>query len=409
MLRRFRDLPIRGKLLAMVLVPLALVLPLLGVILLAWANLAFDRLLITKVRSDLAVANGYFERVLGEVGASAAAVAESHALQLALARPASGELVTLLQRFKAREALDFIDLRRNDGTLLASDSGPDAALAAAPTLRPRAEAMRHATVEVLSLAELRALAPALLPRVTVPLVPTRNAAPTTRAQEDRAMVVLANAPVLAADGSLIGHVQAGVLLNRNLAFIDHINEIVYPAGSLPVGSRGLRETLRLLQRRLQVLKMRGKTFRPGYHDYTIVRGGLAVFPRLVSSEHKQPGVLERFPSQVAELDLMLGGGLERGTSTLVVGAPGTGKSTLSSLFAAAAAAKGENAAFFIFDESEHTLISRVEALGVPLLHCFMGSPLWISVESVPVSGFHVQTLLALLQSGCTGTVSWPAS
>ncbi|HNK18139.1 MAG TPA: two-component sensor histidine kinase, partial [Piscinibacter sp.] len=125
MLRRFRDLPIRGKLLAMVLVPLALVLPLLGVILLAWANLAFDRLLITKVRSDLAVANGYFERVLGEVGASAAAVAESHALQLALARPASGELVTLLQRFKAREALDFVNLRRNDGTLLASDSGPD--------------------------------------------------------------------------------------------------------------------------------------------------------------------------------------------------------------------------------------------------------------------------------------------
>ncbi|MBP5988610.1 MAG: cache domain-containing protein [Piscinibacter sp.] len=238
MLRRFRDLPIRGKLLAMVLVPLALVLPLLGVILLAWANLAFDRLLITKVRSDLAVANGYFERVLGEVGASAAAVAESHALQLALARPASGELVTLLQRFKAREALDFVNLRRNDGTLLASDSGPDAALAAAPTLRPRAEAMRHATVEVLSLAELRALAPALLPRVTVPLVPTRNAAPTTRAQEDRAMVVLANAPVLAADGSLIGHVQAGVLLNRNLAFIDHINEIVYPAGSLPFGSQG---------------------------------------------------------------------------------------------------------------------------------------------------------------------------
>ncbi|MBS0435234.1 MAG: cache domain-containing protein [Proteobacteria bacterium] len=238
MLRRFRDLPIRGKLLAMVLVPLALVLPLLGVILLAWVNLAFDRLLITKVRSDLAVANGYFERVLGEVGASAAAVAESHALQLALARPASGELVTLLQRFKAREALDFVNLRRDDGTLLASDSGRDAALAAAPLLRPRAEATRHATVEVLSLAELRALAPALLPRVTVPLVPTRNAAPTTRAQEDRAMVVLANAPVLAADGSLVGHVQAGVLLNRNLAFIDHINEIVYPAGSLPFGSQG---------------------------------------------------------------------------------------------------------------------------------------------------------------------------
>ena len=77
MLRRFRDLPIRGKLLAMVLVPLAVVLPLLGIILLVWADLAFDRLLITKVRADLAVANGYFERVLGEVGASAATLADS--------------------------------------------------------------------------------------------------------------------------------------------------------------------------------------------------------------------------------------------------------------------------------------------------------------------------------------------
>ncbi len=238
LLRRFRDLPIRGKLLAMVLVPLAVVLPLLGVILLAWAGLAFDRLLITKVQADLAVANGYFERVLGEVGASAATVAESHALQLALARPASGELVPLLQRFKAREGLDFVNLRRDDGSIMASDVGPGGPASGAPALRPGAESTRHGTVEVLSLEELGAIAPPLLPRVAVPLVPTRNAAPTTRAQEDRAMVVLASAPVLGADGRRLGHVQAGVLLNRNLAFIDHINEIVYPAGSLPFGSQG---------------------------------------------------------------------------------------------------------------------------------------------------------------------------
>ncbi len=237
MLRRFRDLPIRGKLLAMVLVPLALVLPLLGVILLAWAGLAFDRLLITKVRSDLAVAHGYFERVLGEVGASAMTVAESSALQHALAEPAAA-LVPLLQRFKAREGLDFVNLRRDDGTLVATDSGLALPGTAAPPLRRPERPVRHGSVEVLAPAELAVLAPALLPRVAVPLVPTRNAAPTERAQEERAMVVLASAPVVTPDGRRLGHVQAGVLLNRNLAFIDHINQIVYPQGSLPFGSQG---------------------------------------------------------------------------------------------------------------------------------------------------------------------------
>lgn len=235
---RFRDLPIRGKLLAMVLVPLAVVLPLLGVILLVWANLAFDQLLITKVRADLAVANGYFERVLGEVGASAATVADSNALHLALARQPAADLVPLLQRFKSREGLDFINLRRDDGTLLATDFAPAAEGAGTPAFRTVAGASRAGTVEVLSPEEMGRLAPALLPRITVPLVETRNAAPTTRAQEDRAMVVVASAPVIAPDGRRLGHVQAGMLLNRNLPFIDHINEIVYPAGSLPFGSQG---------------------------------------------------------------------------------------------------------------------------------------------------------------------------
>jgi two-component system, NtrC family, sensor kinase len=238
MLHRFRNLPIRGKLLAMVLVPLAVVLPLLGVILLAWASLAFDRLLITKVQADLAVANGYFERVLGEVGASAATVAESHALQRAIARQPAEDLVSLLQRFKAREGLDFLNFRRDDGSLVATDYAPVPDRTETPAWRVRSPVARQGTVEVLRPAELDQLAPALLSRVAVPLVPTRNAAPTERTQEDRAMVVLASAPVVAPDGQRLGHVQAGVLLNRNLAFIDHINQIVYPSGSLPFGSQG---------------------------------------------------------------------------------------------------------------------------------------------------------------------------
>jgi signal transduction histidine kinase len=237
MLNRFRRLPVRGKLLAMVLVPLALVLPLLGVILLVWGNAAFDRLLVTKVHSDLAVAQGYFDRVLVEVGASASAIAESHALHRALAARPQGDLVALLRRVKAREALDFVNLRSADGTLLVTDSGP-VERADPPAPRSVATGGPRAAIEVLAPDDFAPLAPALVGRVSVPLVPTRNAAPSERSHEDRAMVVLATRPVRDVDGRLLGHVQAGVLLNRNLAFIDHINEIVYPEGSLPFGSRG---------------------------------------------------------------------------------------------------------------------------------------------------------------------------
>jgi two-component system NtrC family sensor kinase len=237
---RLQNLPIRSKLLAMVLLPLLVVLPLLGVLLLVWGNAALDQLLITKVRSDLAVAQGYFDRVLGEVGASAGAVADAHALQLALANGADGTaLVTLLQRYKQREQLDFINLRAPDGSLRATDH----ALAAAndrrsPAFRAAADGRASAAIEVLTIDELAVVAPTQQARVAVPLVPTRNAAPTERATEDRAMVVLATRPVLDARGNLIAHVQAGVLLNRNLPFIDHINEIVYPQGALPFGSQG---------------------------------------------------------------------------------------------------------------------------------------------------------------------------
>jgi two-component system, NtrC family, sensor kinase len=93
-------------------------------------------------------------------------------------------------------------------------------------------------VERLTRDELQRIAPGLVGRLGIPLVPTANAAPTERTEEDRALIVLATAPVIAADGRRLGTMQGGVLLNRNLAFIDHINEIVYPEGSLPFGSQG---------------------------------------------------------------------------------------------------------------------------------------------------------------------------
>jgi circadian clock protein KaiC len=134
------------------------------------------------------------------------------------------------------------------------------------------------------------------------------------------------------------------------------------------------------RRRLRVVKYRGVHFRGGYHDYIIKRGGLDVFPRLVAAEHRQATSRGKLESGIPELDALLGGGIEEGTSTLIVGAAGTGKSTLGAQFAAAAARRGENAAMFIFDENAHTLLTRCDALEVHLQpHVDDGS---ISIQQV---------------------------
>jgi len=222
--RGFGALSIRHKLLALGLLPLLLALPLTAVILIVWGDSALDTLLITKVRSDLAVARGYFDRVQAEVGASTLAVAQSHAVTDALQRDDRATLARLLARAKQQHALEFLELLP-----------PDAAAVAA---NDAANGVGLARVVLLEGTQFERVAPELAGRVLVRLVPTLNAAPTDRTNEDRAMVMLAVAPVRALDGRALGLLRGGVLLNRNLAFIDHINEIVYPQGSLPFGSQG---------------------------------------------------------------------------------------------------------------------------------------------------------------------------
>jgi circadian clock protein KaiC len=120
------------------------------------------------------------------------------------------------------------------------------------------------------------------------------------------------------------------------------------------------------RRRLRIMKYRGVHFRGGFHDYSIHRGGLQVFPRLVAAEHRQHTSRTRLVSAIPALDDLLGGGIEEGTSTLIVGAAGTGKSTLAAQFAAAAAARGAASAMFLFDESPQTLLSRCSELRIDL-------------------------------------------
>jgi circadian clock protein KaiC len=120
------------------------------------------------------------------------------------------------------------------------------------------------------------------------------------------------------------------------------------------------------RRRLRVVKYRGVQFRGGYHDYVIRKGGIEVFPRLIAAEHRQQATHEKLPGGLAELDALLGGGIEEGTSTLIVGAAGTGKSTLAAQFASAAARRGQCATLFVFDEHADMLLSRCDALGMSM-------------------------------------------
>jgi circadian clock protein KaiC len=120
------------------------------------------------------------------------------------------------------------------------------------------------------------------------------------------------------------------------------------------------------RRRLRVVKLRGARFRGGYHDFNIETGGVVVFPRLVAAEHRQKFDKESVTSSVPELDALLGGGLDRGTSTLIIGPAGSGKSTLAAQYAAAAAERGERAAVFIFDEIRETYIGRAEGIGTDM-------------------------------------------
>ncbi len=120
------------------------------------------------------------------------------------------------------------------------------------------------------------------------------------------------------------------------------------------------------RRRLRIAKMRGVDFRGGYHDFVIRHGGLQVFPRLIAAEHAQPPKDGAASSGVAALDAMLGGGIDRGTSALFLGPPGTGKSALAIQWALAAAKRGERAAVYAFDESIATLERRSASLGMDL-------------------------------------------
>src|SRR4051812_30810973 len=120
------------------------------------------------------------------------------------------------------------------------------------------------------------------------------------------------------------------------------------------------------RRRLRIIKYRGQRYRGGYHDFVIASGGVRVFPRLVAAEHKTAFARDTMPSGLTELDALLGGGVERGSSVLILGPAGTGKSLLVLTFVMAALQRGESAAMFVFDEELGLLFERARGVGIDL-------------------------------------------
>jgi circadian clock protein KaiC len=120
------------------------------------------------------------------------------------------------------------------------------------------------------------------------------------------------------------------------------------------------------RRRLRVVKCRGQSFRGGYHDFTIKSGGVELFPRLVAAEHRHDFTGQLLSSGIRELDSLLGGGITAGSSTLVIGPAGTGKSVLIFQCLAAAIRQGRRAALFAFDEELGLLFARAKGLGIDL-------------------------------------------
>ncbi|HEY0593516.1 MAG TPA: ATPase domain-containing protein [Thermoanaerobaculia bacterium] len=120
------------------------------------------------------------------------------------------------------------------------------------------------------------------------------------------------------------------------------------------------------RRRLQLVKVRGLKFRDGYHDFDVLTGGIIVYPRLVAADHKAIMKREQIPTGIPELDGMLGGGLDRGTSTLIMGPAGSGKSALATQQVFAAAQRGERSAMFIFEENIGSMLARSASLGMEL-------------------------------------------
>ncbi len=226
---------VRFRLLAIALLPMLVVMPLfLTAVVVNWST-RFDKLLIAKVNGELTIAHQYFSRLRERANERVRALGASADFRDTLATGSPEALQALLDAARLRDGFDFLQYIAPDGRIVSSPR-----LAGAndpgkwPVVRAALAGEGATVIDIFDQPDLAAISPALAEQARIKLVPTKAAAPTDRTEESRGMVIHTAIPVPTGGGALM----AGVLLNRNLDFIDTINALVYPAQSLTEGSRG---------------------------------------------------------------------------------------------------------------------------------------------------------------------------
>jgi two-component system, NtrC family, sensor kinase len=272
---------VRIKLLALVLAPLAVGVPLLLGLVWTWGSEAYERLLNYKVSSDMVTAHEYFDRVREGVGADVMSIAGSHRLVVRLPKSSQPDFAALLAGLAAEHGLDYLmllDLRGWPVSSSLSEAPPVGSRLQWPAVAAAVSGAAHNSIEIFSPDDLRVLHPTLPLRAWVPLVPT-----------------VAAAPVYDESGQLAGILEGGTLLNGNLGLVDRINEIVYQEGSLPLGSQGTA-TLFLGDTRIATNvrlfegeRALGTRVSQAVRDYVLGDGGIWLGTAFVVNDHYVSG------------------------------------------------------------------------------------------------------------------------
>lgn len=233
-----RERSVRFRLLAIALLPTLVILPLLLAISIVRWSAKFDATLISKVNGDLTIAHQYLSRILENTGEHVRALGNSARFRDVVTD--SSRITQLLEASRQELGLDFLYIVGRDGPVTAF--APDTASATPrrtdwPIILGALNGKPGTFIDIFSNAELAEISPEMAERARLELVPTPNALATDRTLETRGMVVHSAAPVLLG-GDQHAALVGGILLNKNLVFIDTINDLVYREASLPEGSRG---------------------------------------------------------------------------------------------------------------------------------------------------------------------------
>lgn len=233
---------VRTKLLLVALLPFLTVLPILFSLISYWGVAYYDRLLTFKVSSDLTVAHEYFIHVREKIGLDIASLGESHPFVMTVRDGDHASLQRMLMERHDALELDFLNLLDTHGRVIASSNRMDGALGSShanwPVVMASLEGKKVTGIDIYSEDQLKKISDKVARQAYLELVNTSNAAPTNKSAERSGMMIHSATPVRNADGSLLGVLEGGMLLNQNLGFVDTINSLVYAEGSLPEGSAG---------------------------------------------------------------------------------------------------------------------------------------------------------------------------